>query len=110
MLWVRIQFPFKLVIVVAVAAVVAVHCAHDPLSREGGANPCRKGQRSACRTQPSCLISVRLKWLHVMMDFNWMSRIVEDNQTHPVLALKLCEPQKNCKVLTDYNKRFQTMF
>lgn len=28
-----------------------------------------------------------------------MSRIVEDNQTHPVLALNLCEPQKNFQVL-----------
>ncbi len=29
---------------------------------------------------------------------------MEDNQTYPVLALKLCEPQKNCKVLRNYNK------
>ncbi len=33
MLWVLIQFPFKLVIVVAFVDVVVAHYAHDPYSR-----------------------------------------------------------------------------
>jgi hypothetical protein len=32
MLWVLIQFPFKIIVVVVVVVVAVVHCAHDPLS------------------------------------------------------------------------------